>query len=630
MEAYSVGVKLALASNAEEVLGVMATKLFGVHMKVNDLKEDFGKLKLAVGGAFAIGGAMALVGVMDKLIAKGAEYENTLYRIQTAGFTPKEMSAIKVNATKVANQFPNLTEGELIRLQGELTPVYGSAGVAMKNLPTAAAYMAAIKYRHPEDAEGAASIAEDSIFKILRSEEMRGLAQNPAEVKVALAASLKGQEVFGDQFDPSIAFQAVKYGRLSSRYLSDRFLLGPGLIMAQELGGSNMGNSLNQVMQAYVGGHMTKTALEKNEEIGIIDRKKVKLGPHGMFDLRDAVPDLKLLQSDPDLWMQGKHFAGKIDKYTRGDTAMRDQIIRQLVFRTTGQQMIEMLGWQTGPGGRISKDVGMLNRAITPEQAVATSMGNLQTSTQNLKVQFDRLGTNLGIPVAHAVGGISKRLVNPIKNLATAAGGHPGAAGGVDAGILGLIGGGFAFGGNTIYKLAKWGLGKLPAETFPKLAGMTGKTGILADLGGLASKLPLIGRIGTMIGGVVAAIVDLPVVTLVGITAGVIGLGAGVYEAAKHWDASKGAIQNFKQEWGELADFIVGTSKRLQGMVPGAPPQAGQLHATIPVSIGGKHVETLAVRAVTKALNGHNAGGRNTDPRATPAQSGAALAGGHG
>ena len=206
----------------------------------------------------------------------------------------------------------------MIKLTGETTAVYGDPAMAMKYLPIAAAYLSAVKYRNPGDPEGASAIAEDAIFKILRSEEMRGLAQNPAEVKLALAATLRGQEVFGDQFDPTVAFQSVKYGRLASRYLSDRFLFGPGLVGAQEMGGSNFGNSLNQVMQAFIGGHMTKTALLEAEAIGIIDAKKVKMGPRGTFNLGDAVPDRKLLQSDPDIWFQ-KYFAPKVDAAAKGD-----------------------------------------------------------------------------------------------------------------------------------------------------------------------------------------------------------------------------------------------------------------------------------------------------------------------
>ncbi len=156
MDGYAVGVKLAFASNAEEMLGLIAGKMMGVHLKAGELKQDFGLIKDAVGGAFAIGGALAMLGVMEKLIHKGAELEDAMYRIQTAGFTPKQLAQVRVNATKVAGQFTNLTETELIKLTGETTAVYGDPAVAMKNLPTVAAYMSAVKFRHPEDAEGAA------------------------------------------------------------------------------------------------------------------------------------------------------------------------------------------------------------------------------------------------------------------------------------------------------------------------------------------------------------------------------------------------------------------------------------------------------------------------------------------
>ncbi len=324
MDGYAVGVKLAFASNAEEMLGLIAGKMMGVHLKAGELKQDFGLIKDAIGGAFAIGGALAMLGVMEKLVRKGAELEDAMYRIQTAGFTPKQLAQVRVNATKVAGQFTNLTETELIKLTGETTAVYGDPAVAMKNLPTVAAYMSAVKFRHPEDAEGAAATAEDAIFKSLRSQEFRGLAQDPAQIKTALAATLKAQEVFGDQFDPNTTFQFLKYARLSDRYMSNRFLYGPGMVVAQEMGGSNAGNSHNMVMNALVGGHMTKQALEEWERLKIINGSHVlmaKKGQGGGFRLQPgAVPELALLQSNFDQWAQ-KYIATGVESVAHGDPA---------------------------------------------------------------------------------------------------------------------------------------------------------------------------------------------------------------------------------------------------------------------------------------------------------------------
>jgi hypothetical protein len=653
-EVFKVGVALTLASNAEQVLGVMGSRLLGVHVKAQDLEKQFDRVKLAIGGAFALGGAKAMLDIMGKLIAKGAELENTLYKLQTAGFTPKEVGEIKRNATKVASQFPNLTEGELVKLTGETTAVYGDAKVAIKNLPAAAAYLSAVKYRHPEDPTGAAATADDAIFKILRSEEMRGLAQNPAEVKRALAATLKGQEVFGEQFDPTVSFQAVKYGRLASRYLSDRFLEGPGLIMAQELGGSNFGNSLNQVMQALIGGHITKGALVKLEEIKLVDRKKVKYGPHGSFDISNAIPEPRLLQTETDVWFR-KHFATKVDAYTGGDTAKRDQVIRQIFFRTTGQQMAELLGWQTGPGGRITKDVERLGLAMSPEQAVALHFGNLATTTQDLNTQFGRLLTNLGQPAAHVAGKAAGIGVGPLKRAADAAAQHPGGSGLVDAagGVLGVGLGGAGIG--WLYKavrplLQRAGLLK-GAAAEGGLIGDAGR-GVLSKVGpgaarliggigralaGAASAVSRIGpgalRVLSIVGrgiaigaeavtGVVGAIAALPTAAIIGIVAGITALGLAIYEAYKHWDSSKGAADNLKSEIGALADFIVqkahevGGATRSLGVPP--PPMAGQTvvvqHTT---TLNGKVLLDEVSKHLAKAFDYAHMGTGRHDPAAS-------------
>jgi len=497
---YKVGIELLLASNGEAVLGVLGKCLLGIHGQVKDLQGGFGTLKLAIAGAFAIGGAVALLDVMSKMTKKGAELENVMYRLRTAGFSPAESAAVKANATRVANQFRNLTEGDLVKLTAETSMVYGDPRVAMANLPTAAAYLSAIKYRNPGDPEGAAATAEDQIFKILRSTEMRGIAQNPGEVGKALTAVLRGQEAFGDDnFDPNTVFQSVKYGRLASRYLSDRFLYGPGMIAAQEMGGSNYGNSLNQIMQAVVGGHMTKAALEEWERIGIIDPKKV-IAAHGRgsgagFNLGNAVPQSGMLQSDPDKWFQSV-LAPAIDRATHGDTAGRDQILRTLFPRATAQQAAEMLAYQMGPGGRFYKDSQRLDQAMTPAQAIAAAKGNLQTNAEDLNTAFSRLATNLGDPMARALSKFYGALSGAATKAANASGQHPGAAAMVDVGLGAAAAAMAAYGASAFWKIAQGLLGRLglsgaeaaAAKDLPEMAsGLKNLSGVLGDLGPAAA-----------------------------------------------------------------------------------------------------------------------------------------------
>ncbi len=416
---FSVGVDLMLASNAEKVLGILGAELTGVESKASRLKAELGTVKAAFVGAFAVGAAKELLGVMDDMIKKGADLEQQLYRIATAGYTKTDIAEFKKNATKVAGQFRNVNEKELLKLTLETSAVYGDPKTAMKFLPISAAYIAAEKFRHPENPEGAAAIAEDAIFKVLRSEEFRGLAQDPREVKRGLAASLKGQEVFGDQFDPAIGFQFMKYLRLSGRYVSDRFLNGPGLIVAQEMGGSNAGNSHNMVMQALVGGHANKSAIEEMMKVGMIDQNKVDKvgGKNWHYDISRAVPDVKLLQSDFDLWAQ-QHIKVPVDAFTKGDLSKRDQELRKIFGRATQQQYAELMAWQTGPGGRFAKDVGLLGQALSPEQAVATAGDNLATAGQNLATQVDRIATNVGAVGARMEGHVAKAALPTLSGLA--------------------------------------------------------------------------------------------------------------------------------------------------------------------------------------------------------------------
>jgi hypothetical protein len=427
--------------------------------------------------------------------------------------------------------------------------------------------------------------------------------------------------------------------------------------MAQELGGSNFGNSLNQVMQALIGGHITKTALAKLEEVGIVDRKKVKHGPHGTFDLRNAVPETKLLQAEPDIWFR-KYFAPRVDKFAHGDQSIRDQVIRQVFFRTTGQQMAEMLAWQTGPEGRITKDVNRLGLALSPEQAVALHMGNLSTTTQDLNTQFTRLWTNLGQPAARLAGKAAGVGVGPLKRAADAAAEHPGRSGFVDAagGALGL---GLAGAGvGWLYKavrplLQRAGLLKGAPEAGGLVGDIgrgvvskvgSGASGVISGVGkALAGAASAVGRIGPgairvlgllgrglVIGaevlvefvvGLIAAIAGLPAIAIVGIVAGIAAAGVAVYEAWKHWDGQKGAADNFKSEIGGIADFLVQKTKdlRVASGIHGVPPPPSAGHTIVvhhTSTLNGKVLTHEVSKHLANAFNHNNAGPARFDPAA--------------
>jgi len=150
--------------------------------------------------------------------------------------------------------------------------------------------------------------------------------------------------------------------------------------------------------------------------------------------------------------------------------------------------MAEILGWQTGPGGRITKDVGRLALAMTPDQAVIAAQTNLATSTQNLSTQFDRLKTNLGDPMAKGAGAVAGAVTGPVKAAADASAHHPGASAAVDAGIGAAVVGLGVYGVKTLWGLGKSLLTRLTSGTVEEIAQAAkpaaGVAKVLGSLGG--------------------------------------------------------------------------------------------------------------------------------------------------
>ncbi len=431
--------------------------------------------------------------------------------------------------------------------------------------------------------------------------------------------------------------------------MSNRFLYGPGMVVAQEMGGSNAGNSHNMVMNALVGGHMTKQALEEWERLKIINGSHVlmaKKGQGGGFRLQPgAVPDLALLQSNFDLWAQ-KYIATGVESVAHGDPAKRDLELRTLFGRGTQQQYAELMAFQTGTGGRLQKDVGRMALAMTPDQAVGAAAGNLATSFQSLGTQVDRLKTNLGAPLARSGTGVVAGAVPIVSKGATAVARHPGAVLAGEGAAAAAAVGGIGWGLSKMWPVAKLIGGQVAKLMKAGGAGAAGAEGAEAatavrSVGMLARVAPALEAVGAGVGAIFTAVAAAPIELVAAATAGVAALFVGIYEAAKHWDASKNAVANFKAEWAGLVDVVASGAKKLEGVAGVGGPKAPALHlvaqpatlhlnATIPVSVGGKHLHTEVRKVVLQAVGGQNTGARNSDPRATQAMPGAAMMGGHG
>jgi hypothetical protein len=105
-------------------------------------------------------------------------------------------------------------------------------------------------------------VSED-FDKLVKGLEIKGVTQNPQQFQEYMEGIAKGINVFGDTLRPYEYYEMFKYGRQASAGLSEKFILGTGPTLAQELGGEGFGAAVAQFNRLLVSGVGKKGPFEE-------------------------------------------------------------------------------------------------------------------------------------------------------------------------------------------------------------------------------------------------------------------------------------------------------------------------------------------------------------------------------
>ena len=117
-------------------------------------------------------------------------------------------------------------------------------------------------------------VSED-FDKLVKGLEIKGVTQNPEQFREYMEGIAKGINVFGDTLRPYEYYEMFKYGRQASPGLSEKFILGTGPTLAQELGGEGFGAAVAQFNRLLVSGVGKKGSFEELARLGLIDKNDV-------------------------------------------------------------------------------------------------------------------------------------------------------------------------------------------------------------------------------------------------------------------------------------------------------------------------------------------------------------------
>jgi hypothetical protein len=347
------------------------------------------------GSGFGLGGVGAAVaGVGGTYIAaRGAEAaaravaarQHEQARMQAAGETPAEIADAEAQAARLATEFPSISQTDLLHMLRNARSIVGTYKEAADIAePLVKLRVLAQLARPGED------VSED-FDKLVKGLEIKGVTQNPEQFKEYMEGIAKGINVFGDTLKPYEYYEMFKYGRQASPGLSEKFILGTGPTLAQELGGEGFGAAVAQFNRLLVSGVGKKGSFEELARLGLIDKSDVADIPgtgegQGLRAGR-KVQGWELAQSDPNEWVK-QYLVPALEKAGIKD---KDEQLREIGILFQSQRAAQLVDLLATQQPRIEKDTALLANAkglSAADQAIREDPG---LAWEGLKNSVDSL-----------------------------------------------------------------------------------------------------------------------------------------------------------------------------------------------------------------------------------------------
>lgn len=383
-------------------------------------------------------GARVAEGAATTTAKAGAALEKQRVDATAAGLSPGEAAESEEIALALSRKYPTVPQTALMRMIRNARAATGDLEDALAVMDPLTKLRVLAQAKRPD---GDVSAEFETLVKGL---EIKGVAQHRDEFVKYMDGMAKALNIFGEQVTPSQYYQLFKFGRGSTRGLSDEYMLSVAPTLAAELGGSSAGVGGQAFYQAIIGRRLKATALKELETLGLLDESKVERDKKGQPKHVGAggIVGADLARSNPYAWVNEVLLPALARKGVTDPNTIGDHIAT-IFSNSLAQQLVSILATQQR---RIEKDRNNLGNAqglVAADEYLARDPG---TALSAFTSQLENLLANASSPLMPAATAALRGLADALGSLAAKAKEHPTVAtGGLALGIGGLAAGGVWF-----------------------------------------------------------------------------------------------------------------------------------------------------------------------------------------
>jgi hypothetical protein len=429
VDAYKIGVSIALANGVSPILAIIGRDLVGLNTSIAKIEKGFSGWAVAIGGVAAILGGSAMIGGLVALAKHGGDVNHQLELMKIAGMGNAEIQGSIAQAMKTTGNVATTTLSENLAHIRELRYAFGETSMAMQHLDEISksnAILNAIK-----------GGGKDQVWELVKSLEQKGLTYKPEEFSSYVDTMTKVIEATGGKVTPEMFMSTFKYGRTAMLGWDEAFVGGalPRLMQSMATGGggggSGQGGPGNALMSAFakvVKGQMPKKAAQEWEKMG--------LAPGGVSPIEGSAQSIvgdisskDLFMKNPYEWVQKTLMPALAAHGITDQNAIIEQISKMFPVRTASQIISEMAlqgRYHEGMQSPFEKDIriqqGAMGQVGFDELIKSDYPTVLRAFNEQWKNLLETMGSPMmqpGGPVLSAMAGLTSTM-NSISQFAAA------------------------------------------------------------------------------------------------------------------------------------------------------------------------------------------------------------------
>ncbi len=472
MDAYRIGVSIALANGVSPVLAVIARDLLGVQASIGAITKGFQAWKPAILAAVGVIAAGRMVEGLTVIAKAGGEVNHQLELMKIAGMANSEIQTSMSQAMKTSGNVLTTSLSENLKHIRELRYAFGETTTAIQHLDEITKANSVLNTVRGDK-------GKDEVWELVKSLEGKGVTYEPAAFSSYVDTMTKVVQATGGRVTPQMFMSTFKYGRTATLGWDEQFVGGalPRLIQSMASagggGGSGSGGPGNALMSAFakvVQGQMPKTAAEEFEKMGLATATHIAGSSQSQLG---SIAGRDLFIRDPYEWTQQILMPALASHGVTKDQDIIAEISKMMPVRTASQVITEMAlqgRFHEGSNSPFEKDIRLQHGAMGLPAYDELIKNDYPTILEAFNRQWKNLLETLGSPLMQPGGPV----ISALAGLASTMGSIAQLAGRNAGTITGIVG--------VVQEIGSL-LAKIDSFAIGKIASITGVSSIFQALG---------------------------------------------------------------------------------------------------------------------------------------------------